>query len=128
MERKQNVLTRLEVMVGVILVFLLLINIFIVKFGFIREILPLMVYKSEKNILSDLLFLEGACILAIGAYVASGISILRMETPSSLYASPNGHSRYVKEVRKKQIAFGTILIIIGASLIGLSILIGSGIS
>lgn len=121
-------MTRLEVKVGVILLFLFLINIFIIKFGFLREKLPFMAYKSEKNILSDLFFLEGAFILALGAYVASGISILRMETPSSLYASPNGHSRYVREVRKKQIAFGTILIIIGASLIGLSIVIGSGIS
>lgn len=119
---------RLEVKIGIILLFLLLFNIFIIKFGFIRERLPLLAYKSEKNILSDLLFLEGAFTLGLGAYVASGISILRMETPSSLYASPNGHSRYVREVRKKQIAFGTILIIIGASLIGLSIIIGSGIS
>ena len=50
MEKKHNFLTRLEVKIRVILLFLFLINIFIIKFGFIREKLPFMVYKSEKKI------------------------------------------------------------------------------
>lgn len=119
--------SRLEAKMGIIILFLLLFNVFAVSFGssFLREKLPFLANKSEKLILSDLLFIEGAVIFAIGALIASGASVLRIETPSSLYARPSGHVRYLREERKKQFAFGIILIIIGVALMGLSIAIGT---
>lgn len=115
--------SRLEAKIVIVIVFLLLFNVFAASFGasILREKLPFLKGKSEKVILSDLLFIEGAVIFAIGALVASGVSVFRIETPSSLYASPGGHARYLRESRKKQFKFGIILIIIGAALMGISI-------
>ena len=79
--------------------------------------------KSKTVILSDFLFIEGIIIFSIGALVASGISVLRMERWQSLYASPNGHVKYLRQERRKQFSFGIVLMIIGAVLTGLSIAI-----
>jgi hypothetical protein len=75
--------------------------------------------------LSNLLFIEGAIILGVGAWIASGASTLRTEKFSSLYARPEGHAEYLRQSRKKQFSFGIVLIIIGAALMGLSIAIGT---
>lgn len=119
--------SRLEAKMGIVILFLLIFNVIAVSFGisFLREKLPFLANKSEKTILSDLLFIEGAVIIFIGAAVASGASVLRIETPSSIYASPSGHAKYLREERKRQFAFGIILIIIGAASIGLSIAIST---
>lgn len=96
---------RLKAKMGLVILSLLLFNLFAVSFGssFLREKLPFLANKSEKFILSDLLFIEGAVILAIGALAASSASVLR----------------------KKQFAFGIILIIVGATLVGLSIAVSA---
>lgn len=114
--------SKLKVKIGVVILFLVLFNVFAVSLGvsFLREKFQFLRNKSVKIVMSDLFFIEGAVIFAVGALVASGTS-LRVETFSSLYADPNGHVRYLRESRKKQFAFGIILIVVGASLIGLSI-------
>ena len=94
-------------------------------FSFLHENLSFFADKSEACILSDLLFLEGAIVFTVGAFVASGASIFRIESKSSLYASPEGHVKYLRESRKKQFNFGIVLMVIGAILIGSAIAIGA---
>jgi hypothetical protein len=77
--------------------------------------------KSGKVVFSDLLFFEGIIILGIGALIASGYSALRMERWQSLYASPGGYVEYLREQRKKQVAFGIVCMLIGALLVLLAI-------
>ncbi|MEA2089661.1 MAG: hypothetical protein U9O89_02750 [Thermoproteota archaeon] len=81
--------------------------------------------KSGALVLSDLLFLEGAIIFAVGSFIAGGASILRIETPTSLFASPGGHTEYVVESRKKQIRFGLAVMVLGGTLMVSSVVIGS---
>lgn len=94
-------------------------------FSFLHENFSFFVDKSEACILSDLLFLEGAIVFTVGAFVASGVSIFRIESKSSLYASPEGHVEYLRKSRKKQFNSGIVLMVIGAVLIGSSIAIGA---
>ena len=79
--------------------------------------------KSKTVTLSNLLFFEGIIIFGLGALVASGSSVQRMESWQSLYASPSGHMEYLIQERRKQFSFGTILMIIGAVLIVFSVVV-----
>jgi len=78
-------------------------------------------HKSRSVILSDLLFIEGALMFGAGALVASGASVLKIERWQSLYASPGGHIKYLREQRRKQFLSGMAMLIIGVVLICLSI-------
>ena len=113
----------LKVKIGVAILSLVLFNIFAVSIGvaFFRDKFHFLANKSEKVVMSDLLFIEGGVVFAVGALVASGASNLRMETPSSLYADPDGHAKFLRESRRKQFSFGIVLMIVGVCLIGLSI-------
>ena len=90
--------SNLKVKIGVAILSLVLFNIFAVSIGvaFFRDKFHFLANKSEKVVMSDLLFIEGGVVFAVGALVASGSSNLRMETPSSLYADPNNHEDYSK--------------------------------
>jgi len=117
---------RVDKKIVLVLLFLLFFNVliavlcssFLQNFWFFAD-------KSIAYILSNLFFFEGALVFAVGAFVASGLSIFRIESPSSLYASPEGHVEYLRESRKKQFKFGIVLVAIGAILIGSSIAIGA---
>lgn len=81
--------------------------------------------KSATHTLCDLLFLEGAIIFAIGVFLAAGMSeLIAGRSPSRLFAAPKSSAEDVAEFRPKQYSTGTILMIIGASLMGSSIAIG----
>lgn len=103
--------------IGVILIFLSIFNIFITFFGKFWE------NKSKRVFLSDLFFIEGAVILGVGALVASGATVLKMERWQSLVASPSGHVEYLRQQRRKQFSSGIMLMIIGLVLICLSVVI-----
>jgi len=119
-------LSRINKKIVLALLFLFFFNIFfaVFSFSFLQDFW-FFASKSIAYILSDLLFFEGAILFAVGAFVASGLSIFKIEKASSLYASPEGHAEYLRESRKKQFKFGTVLIAIGAILIGSSIAIGT---
>ena len=120
-------LPRVSKKIVLAVLFLLFFNalIAVFVFSFLHENFWFFADKSAARILSDLLFLEGAMVFAVGAFVASGLSIFRIESKSSLYTSPEGHVKYLRESRKKQFNFGVVLVVIGAILIGSSIVIGA---
>ena len=103
--------------IGLIIAILFVFNILATFLGGLWE------NKSRRTVLADLFFIEGAVIFGLGALVASGYTILRMETWKSLLARPGGHVEYLIEQRRKQFSFGIMLMIIGAALICLSVVI-----
>lgn len=129
MAKKKNSFKFPRVSKKIVLVVLLLLffNVLITVFGFsfLHENFYFFADKSAARILSDLLFLEGAIVFTVGAFVASGASIFRIESKSSLYANSEGHIKYLHESRKKQFKFGIVVMIIGAILIGSSMVIGT---
>jgi hypothetical protein len=80
---------------------------------------------SKKILFSNMLFIEGAFILGIGALIASGYTAARVDRWPTMYASPEGHADYIREQRRKQIGFGILLMIIGGLLIVLSVVVYS---
>jgi len=78
--------------------------------------------KSSRVILSDLLFLEGAAILAVGTIIAVAIATQEIK-PSSEPATETTDSAEVTYDRWKNP--GILVIIIGAILIGLAITAGA---
>jgi len=100
--KKKNSFKFPRVTKKIVLVVLLLLffNALIAVFGFsfLHENFWFFADKSATCILSDLLFLEGAIVFTVGAFVASGASIFR---------------------------FGIVVMIIGAILISSSIVIGT---
>jgi len=78
--------------------------------------------KSSRVILSDLLFLEGAAILAVGTIIAVAIATQEIK-PSSEPATETTDSAEVTYDKRKNP--GTLVIIIGAILIGLAITVGA---
>lgn len=84
--------------------------------------------RTELSILSDLLFLEGAIIFAIGAIVASGMSLWHSGASSNTsdqHCAEEKPAADVGEARKKRIIPWILMIVIGACLMGLSIAIGA---
>lgn len=78
--------------------------------------------KSNMGILSDLLFLEGAVIFAIGTFIA----VLRfMQEREPLYRSSTETPNNEGQTREKRTDASILMIIIGAILVGLSITIGT---
>jgi hypothetical protein len=71
--------------------------------------------KSNAAILSDLLFLEGAVIFAVGSFLALGLPFKPYKERTDDVEPPS----------KKRIHPSILLMIIGASLIGLSITVGT---
>jgi hypothetical protein len=73
-------------------------------------------------LLSDLLFLEGTVIFAIGIFIAVARA-WQETTPSSETARETTDN--VEQTAKRQIHFGMLMVIVGAILIGLSITVGT---
>jgi len=78
--------------------------------------------KSRTVILSDLLFLEGTVIFAIGTFIAVA-KALQETKPSHLPDEESTEGG--KETREKRIHKGILLMIAGAILTGLSIMVGA---
>jgi len=78
--------------------------------------------KSSTVILSDLLFLEGAVIFAIGTFIA----LLRPKLEREPLQKPSTETTdNAGQTREKRIHLRILMMIIGAILIGLSITIGT---
>jgi len=81
--------------------------------------------KSEVHILSDLMFLEGAIIFAVGAFAASGSRLLGGSRHHHPYIEEKmASARNVRKPRKKVMGSGILMMIIGASFMATSIAIG----
>lgn len=80
--------------------------------------------KSAKAMLSNLFFIDGAVTVGMGALIASGYTVFRIESWQTLFASPEGHTEFLETERRKQILFGILLMVVGTVLIGLSVVIG----
>jgi len=78
--------------------------------------------KSRTVILSDLLFLEGVPIFAIGTFIAVAKAAQKIE-PSSEQTTERTNN--AEQTPARRINIGTLLIIVGAILIGLSIAVGT---
>lgn len=78
--------------------------------------------KSQTVILSDLLFLEGVPIFVIGIFIAVAKSAQKMKPPSEQSTETTEN---VNQTLTRRIDIGTLLIIVGAILIGLSITAGT---
>lgn len=81
---------------------------------------------SQTRITCDLLFLEGAIIFTIGAFLASGITwLLRVSRhPRGRDYVKEKRDNDIKKSRKKQLKTGMFMMILGAMLIGSSVTIG----
>lgn len=81
---------------------------------------------SGVTTLCNLLFLEGAAILAIGGFLASGMTWLlgASRYPGDRYYIEEKMGSDIRRSRKRQLSVGISMIIIGATLIGLSVAIG----
>lgn len=84
--------------------------------------------KSTPFILSDILFLEGSAMFAIGAFVELGASFRKGKPPKN--PSDQQGAEQTKETKASQgeikvISFGVLLIILGSCFIGLSIAVGT---
>ena len=114
--------------IALIVLLLLIIDILLAGLGsfFLSDRISFFSGKSATHMLCDLLFLEGAIIFAIGGFLAAGMSeLFAGRSPSRLFAAPRSSAEDVAEFRPKQYSTGTILMIIGASLMGSSIAIGT---
>lgn len=96
---------------------LLILDILLVVLGgsYLSENVITFLGKPKPIIFSDLLFIEGSIIFAVGAF----LMIIIQNRPS-----PNRGSD-TKQSGKKRIHPGVFLMIVGASLIGLSIAVGT---
>jgi len=82
--------------------------------------------RPQTLIICDLLFLEGAIIFTIGAFLESGIALpLRVSRhPQGRYSAEQKKDNENKKSSKKQLRTGMFMIILGAMLIGSSVTIG----
>jgi hypothetical protein len=104
---------------------LVLIAVLLIVLGaIIPLIFPYMfVNKSPKIYVSNLLFMDGAIVMGVGALIAGGTAVY--SGWGMIFADPEAYENYVRTQRKKQIVFGLMMIIIGAILAGLAVAIGS---
>lgn len=103
---------------------LLILDALVAVFGapYLSENIGTFLGKSKTVILSDLLFLEGAVIFAIGTFIA----VLRfMKEKEPLYETSTETTDNEEQTREKRIDAGILMIIIGAILMGLSITVGT---
>jgi hypothetical protein len=70
---------------------------------------------------TDVIFMEGALIFALGAYVAAGPKTVDARTTIEY---PAVSREYLEEQRPKQLSKGLILMVIGAVLIVLGVVVG----
>ncbi len=78
--------------------------------------------KSRTVILSDLLFLEGAVIFAIGTFIAVAKAAQKIKP----FSKPSTETTVnAEQIREKRIHPSILMMIIGAILMGLSITVGT---
>lgn len=101
-----------------IILSILIFNVLVAIFGpYLSADVPFFSGKSAVLIISDLLFLEGAVIFAIGAFLEIGTAYF-----------PEKKTRDSGEgSHENRITLGVLFMIVGAGLIGLSIIIGLSI-
>ena len=101
-----------------IVLFILIFNVLIVILGpYLSANVPFFSDKSAMHILIDLLFLEGAVIFAIGAFLETDAAYFPKEKTTD--SREGSH--------EKRISLGVLVMMIGAGLIGLSIIISLSI-
>lgn len=103
------------VLVAVLIIVLSIIIPLVFPYSFNNK--PLNVYMS------NLLFLDGAIVMGVGALIAGGSAVY--SGWAMIYADPEAYENYVRTQRKKQMLFGLMMIIIGAILVGLAVTMGS---
>jgi hypothetical protein len=93
---------------NIVLIVLCIVGIDVIVAGlasyFLGEIVWFFSGKSVAWILSDLLFLEGAVVFTIGAFIAGGVPVVRL---------------------RAKVRLGMIVMIIGGAMIGSSIVVGT---
>lgn len=102
------------------------INLIVISFygAQVRSNIEWFLGNEDKTILSNLLFIEGAVTIGIGALLAAGFAesrIQRANTPSTPYVVEK-LSKQRQEFREKQISTGFLLMLAGLPLIILAIL------
>lgn len=104
--------------------FLLAFNALVVVLGasYLSDNIAAFLGKSRIVILSDLLFLEGAVILAVGILIAVAAATQKIEPSSKPSAKTNDNADQSPEKLKN---LGMLMMIIGAIMIGLSITFGA---
>lgn len=107
-----------------IVAFLLAFNALVVVLGasYLSENIAAFLGKSRIVILSDLLFLEGAVILAAGILIAVAAATQKIEPSSEPSAKTTDNADQHPEKLKN---LGMLMMIIGAIMIGLSITFGA---
>lgn len=109
---------------SILIVLVLLIFDALVSFlgaSYLSENIGAFVGKSGTGIFSDLLFLEGAFILAIGIFIA--VAIEWEKNPLSKSSKETDSNS--EETPEREINIGVRMIIVGAILIGFSIIVGA---
>jgi len=103
---------------------LLVFDVLVIVLGasYLSQNISAFLSKSSTVILSDLLFLEGVVICAIGIFLVVGEATQKIKT----FSKPSTEKIVVEgQTPKKRISPGLLAMIIGALLIGLSITVGS---
>lgn len=105
-----------------IVLLLLLFDVLVAALGnfYLGENAGILLGKSIKVNLSDLLFIEGAVILAIGTFIEVAKAWGEKPSPETTAEVTEN----VKQIQKR-IHVGVLLLIVGAILIGLSIMVGT---
>jgi len=103
---------------------LLIFDVLVVVLGasYLSENMGTFLGKSGTVILSDLLFLEGTVIFAIGTFIAVAKAAQKIKPFSE---PPTEINVDVEKTPEKRINLATLLIIIGVILMGLSITVGT---
>lgn len=103
---------------------LLIFDVLVAGLGtpYLRERISFLSRKSEKIVLCDLLFLEGAIIFSLGSFVAYATLGKRYGGDKSRTDSTTTAD---DKLSQKRIPFWILIMIIGVSFMGLSIAIGT---
>ena len=112
---------------NIVLVFLLILISDVLAAGLWTSLLHGYFFGYSQTLITcDLLFLEGAIIFVIGAFLASGITWLLgvARYPRGRYYVEEKMDNDIRKSRKKQLRTGIFTMILGAMLIGSSVAIG----
>jgi len=112
---------------NIVLVFLLILILDVLAAGLWTSVLHGCFFCLPQTLITcDLLFLEGAIIFAIGAFLESGIAwpLKVSRHPRGRYSAEEKTDNENKKSGKKQLRTGMFMIILGAMLIGSSVTIG----
>jgi len=116
-----------KVIQNIIFVVLIILIIDVLAVGLLTTFLHGWFFGSSgTTILCNLLFLEGAIIFAIGAFLASGITWLLgvFRYPQGRYYVEEKMGNDIRHSRKKQLSTGILIMVVGAMLMGSSVAIG----